>query len=374
METYSYARREEVALVVLAAAEERVERHLPGERMDALLAAGGWVGDVLADVLEDAVFVTAGSCLQSVGPDQIRRHAAAADSTYAGAGALILIKAADWADADDDRDLVLALGVESPETVAADSGFNRWLDRSRPNSQRDLTDLAEAAVVALAEMWPLLARATTYETIQWWLGPGRHDHASGGPEVRWDSIARSLLAAIDAGPGPAPTPQDLRTRSRNLLADCSREALLEVVQDALFTTAQWAQIESEEMPLVAADMDAVFARTGALWKAVEADLAVAGGWYADLVDCDPEPLDVVRARPALERWGGDARWTDDGAIEYGAAALAIFTNDRIDAALGNMTDNEIIDLWASGYLPIQIGPQPRHWPPEPQYRATGNTP
>ncbi len=59
-------------------------------------------------------------------------------------------------------------------------------------------------------------------------------------------------------------------------------------------------------------MNAVFPRAGDLWKAVEADLAVAGGWYEDLQACaEPEPLGDVKQAPALLRWLGDRRWNDE---------------------------------------------------------------
>lgn len=357
-----------MAEIILAAVEERTEHGRPGDRMAALHAAGDWVGDVLADALEDALLLTAGAVLTDVGPDAVTRDATAAESTYPGAGTLILIKAADWADASEDPASIAALGLETAATVAADAGFNRWLDRCRPGREPDIRDLCEAGAVALAQMWPRQSRYTTTEITRWWLGPDPHaDQAPGGPEVAWEAIARLLLAAIAAcsGPGePAPPSTALRKRAADLLADCSREPLLEVVQDALFATAHWVEIDPEDITDVAAAMNAVFPRAGELWKAAEADLALAGGWYEDLQQSgQPEPLSDVKQAPAITRWMGEKRWDDEGTIEYVAAALAAFTHDEIDGSLAMKTDDDMLDLWATGSAAARIGPRPHQWPP-----------
>lgn len=357
-----------MAEIILAAVEERFEHGRPGDRMAGLNAAGEWVGDVLADAFEDALLVTAGGLLSDVGPDAVRSDASAAESAHSGAGSLILIKAADWADASDDPASIVALGFETPDSVAGDSGFNRWLDRCRPGRDPDILDMCEAGTVALVQMWPRQPRYTTTELTTWWLGPDPHaDQAPGGPEVAWDAIARLLLAAIDAGAGPdgaAPPPTELRKQARELLSGCSREPLLEVVQDALFGTAQWVALDAEDIANVAVAMDTGFPRAGALWKAVEADLALVGDWYSDLEQSgDAEPVGKVELAPAFARWIGEDRWDDEGTIEYVAAALAAFANDRIDGALDTRTNDDMLELWASGSPPAQIGPWPRQWPP-----------
>jgi len=357
-----------MAEIILAAVEERAENGRPRDQMAALHAAGDWVGDVLADTLEDALLVTAGAVLTDDGPEAVMSDATAAESTYPGAGMLILIKAADWADASEEPAAITALGLETPATVAADSGFNRWLDRCRSGHEPDIKDLCEAGTVALAQMWPRQSRYTTAEMTRWWLGPDPHaDQAAGGPEVAWENIARLLLAALDLGPGPdgpAPSTTALRKRAVDLLAECSPEPLLEVVQDALFATAHWVEIDPEDITEVTTAMNAVFPRAGDLWKAVEADLALTGGWYEDLAQSgQPEPFSDVKQTPAITRWMGEKRWDDKGTIEYVAAALTAFTQDEIDGALAMKTDDDMVDLWASGSATARVGPRPRQWPP-----------
>lgn len=354
-----------MARIILAAVEERVERDQPGDQMRGLRGAADFVGEVLADALEDALFVTAGSLLEAIGADGVKDDAAGAESTYKGAGDLLLIKADDWADASEEPDLIIALGAESPETVEADAGFNRWLDRCRPGAEPDLNDLAEAAVVALAQMWPQFTRATTMETTQWWLGPDpAADQAPGGPEYRWDAIARLLLVAIDdehSSDSPGSEAADFEGRARALLDGCNREALLEVAADALFGTAQWVELDHEDVVGRCAAMDAAYPRAGELWKAVEADLALAGGWYDELeASYEPEPLSNVCRAPALERWLGGDRRNDAGTVDYVAAALAAFADDGINWIIGNWTDDETLDRWAQ---PRPVGPRPRQWPP-----------
>ncbi|MFD0807806.1 hypothetical protein ACFQ0K_17065 [Nocardioides caeni] len=364
---FPYHRRAEMARIILGAVEERVERGQPGDRMDGLLAATEWVGDVLMDALEDAVFTTAGGVLDALGAGAVREDAEAADASYADAGWLILIKAADWSDASNDRDSIVALGAETPEAVAADAGFNRWLDRCRPDQEPEIEDLAEAGVVALAQMWPHFTRATTDQTIRWWLGPDPNpNQAPGGPEIQWNPIARHLLAAIDVcrgSDGPDVAAIALQ-QADALLVSCSREAALEVVEDALWGTAAWAEVEFDEKADRVDAMDAVFPRAGELWKAVEADLALAGGWYEDLQgSCDIEPLSAVKEAPALMRWTGSDRWSDEGARSYIAAALVVFTDERIDWVVADRSDDEVLDLWADRYNSFRVGPQPRQWPP-----------
>jgi hypothetical protein len=368
VDRFPYHRRTEMADIILAAVEERAEQGHAGDRMAALHAAGDWVGDVLADALEDALLLTAGTVLTDAGPDAVTSDATTAESIYSGAGTLILIKAADWAEASEDPASIAALGLETAATVAADAGLNRWLDRCRPGREPDIKDLCEAGTVALAQMWPRLPRYTTTELTRWWLGPDPHaDQAPGGPEVAWEVIARLLLAAIEAGPGPdgpAPEPTALRQRAADLLADCSREPLLEVVQDALFATAQWVEIVPADITEVAGAVNAVFPRAGDLWKAVEDDLALAGGWYEDLEQAsEPAPLSDVEQAPALTRWMGEKRWDDEGTIEYVAAALAAFTHDEIDGSLAMTTDDDLFDVWATGSAAVPIGPRPHQWPP-----------
>lgn len=368
VERFPYHRRTEMAEIILAAVEERTEHGYPGDRMAALHAAGDWVGDALADALEDALLLTAGAVLTDAGPDGVTRDATTAENIYSGAGPLILIKAADWAEASEDPASIAALGLETAATVAADAGFNRWLDRCRPGREPDIKDLCEAGTVALAQMWPRLPRYTTTELTRWWLGPDPHaDQPPGGPEVAWEVIARLLLAAIDAGSGPdgpAPQPTALRQRAADLLADCSREPLFEVVQDALFAAAQWVEIDPQNIMEVAAAVNGVFPRAGELWKAVEADLALAGGWYGELEQVsEPEPLSDVEQAPALTRWMGEKRRDDEGTIEYVAAALAAFTHNEIDGSLAMTTDDDMLDVWATGSAAVRIGPRPHQWPP-----------
>lgn len=357
-----------MAQIILAAVEERTEHGGPGDRMEELHAAGDWVGDILVDALEDALLLTAGSVLKSVGLDAVTSDATAAEDTYPGAGTLILIKAADWASASEDPASIKALGLETPEVVAADAGLNRWLDRYPPGRESDIKDLCEAGTVALAQMSPRLRPYTTTQLTRWWLGTDPHaDEAPGGQKVAWEPIARLLLAADNLGPGPdgvTLSPTVLRERATDLFAACSREPLLEVVQDALFATVQWVEIDPGDIADVTAAMNAVFPRAGDLWKAVEADLAVAGGWYADLQECgEPEPLGDVKQAPALLRWLGDRRWNDEGTIEYVAAALAAFAHEDIAGSLAMKTDDDVIDLWVHGNLTVQVGPRPRQWPP-----------
>ncbi len=72
-----------MAQIILAALEERTEHGAPGgDRMEELHAAGDWVGDILVDALEDALLLTAGSVLKSVGLDAVTSDATAADDTY----------------------------------------------------------------------------------------------------------------------------------------------------------------------------------------------------------------------------------------------------------------------------------------------------
>ena len=357
-----------MAQIILAAVEERAEHGHLGDRMAGLHAASDWVGDVLADVLEDALLLTAGAVLTDIGPDAVTTDATAAETTYPGAGKLILIKAADWADASEDPVSIAALGLETAATVAADAGFNRWLDRCRPGREPDIKDLCEAGTVALAQLWSRQSRYTTTEMTRWWLGSDAHaDPAPGGPEVSWQAIARQLMAAIDLGADPdgaAPPATTLWKRADDLLADCSREPLLEVVQDALFATVHWVEVDPEEVTDMSATMNILFPRAGELWSAVEADLALAGGWYEDLEQaCDPEPVIDVKQAPALTRWMGEKRWDDQGTIEFVAAALATFAHDEINGSLAMKTDDDVLDLWANGARVAGLGPRPRQWPP-----------
>lgn len=358
-----------MADLILAAVEERSERGRAGHQMVTLRNAGEWLGDVLADALEDALFMTAGQLLEQGDVATVKADATAAEKAFPGAGTLILIKAADWADASEDPATIAAIGLETPEAVAADSGINRWLDRYRPRREADIDDLCETGVVALTQMWPPQARYTTAELIRWWLGSDPDaDHVPGGPEVAWHEIARLLLGAIDQGPGPdgpAAPPSRLRSLATGLFAECGREPLLEVVEDALFGTVQWVEMDSEDIADAAAAMNSRFPRAGDLWKAVEADVALTGGWLDDVEPADPGPLSDVAQAPALERWMGERRWKDEEAIEYVAAALAIFADDRVDVAIGSRTDGDLLNLWATGWPP-QSGPRPRQWPPAPR--------
>ncbi len=357
-----------MAQVILAAVEERVELGAAGRHIDGLRGAAEWAGGVLTDVLEDALFWTVGSALDYRGPEKIRSDAAAAEAIYSGAGALLLLEAADWAEAGGDLPLISALGVETPEQVATGVGFRRWVDRCRPGEEPDLEDLAEAAVIALAQVLPGFARATTEEVTRAWLDPHPGERkAPGGAEVGWLAIAQRLMTAIDAGFGlrkPAPTADDFRRRATALLAECHREALLEVVQDALFGIAQWVELDIEDEAGIAATMDSVYPRAGSLWKAVETDLAFVGGWYSDLsMGYQPEPLSAVRQAPAIGRWLGESRWSNGGAIDYVAAALSICTHDAVGSAF-DRTNDETIELWACGSLASALHrPHPRHWPP-----------
>lgn len=161
-----------------------------------------------------------------------------------------------------------------------------------------------------------------------------------------------------------PSPNEVRKQARELLSGCGREPLLEVVHDALFGTAQWVALDAEDITDVAVAMDTVFPRAGALWKAVEADLALVGDWYCELEQSgEPEPVAEVQLAPAFARWIGEDRWDDEGTIEYVGAALSAFANDRIDGALDTRTNDDMLELWASGSALAQIGPRPRQWPP-----------
>ncbi|WP_028654946.1 hypothetical protein [Nocardioides sp. J54] len=348
MERASYAQRVEMAHAVLAAVHERLETGGFGDRTAALLTAAEHHPAVLAEVLASALTVASSASTDAYGPDVLRDCAATADEAHPGAGELMLAVA---------------------EADAADAAFTSWLTRSQAGSVRTLDDLARAGIVALAMVSRQFARATTDEVVAWWLGadPALEGEDPAG-EQRWEPLASALLRAVTEQSGPhghVPTPAALLTAARDLLVTSKPEALLQVVQDALFTTVQNEQIDPDDLGDVTRRLDDAFPRAGELWMAVEEDVALVRGWYDELVErCSPAPIEVARRMPALARWLGDLG-QEDGIAEYVAAAIAVFCVGPVESTLDDLPDGELLELWATGDGATEIVPRPRRWPPAP---------
>ena len=224
-------------------------------------------------------------------------------------------------------------------------------------------------MVALAATLSHVARYTTDEMVAWWVGaaPENKDRRA----ERWIDLSSQLKAGMDRLVGGRDEmPHRFRDAAAELLATSGPHALLEVTQDvlfrAIFNAADGEHLEDTVEQ--AGALNARYPRAGILVQMFSGDHAVSGGWAEEIPLFGLETVDDVRSAPAMHRWLGDRLRSDEGDVDFIAAALAILSSDWHASTIATMDDQELLEFWAGGsHYAVTCPLRPQLWPPRPGY-------